>query len=284
MIDAVFGENRKTLSEKKRITYELYAWLYSCVVENFIASNETGEITPENVRECFTNAFGEIDSLMEFAGFCRLFSESAKNRITSFPTDEDEIRKAQSTSQIAYVKNVYSDKAYKIFSDNIPDTGAVYFSSFREVCEEVYYGRSRYAILPIYTSTDGFLPSFRRLALKYDLKIACATSVSTDDDTVTRFALFRKGLSDPNFRDADEGEVMLEIYTPSGTEPWELMSSLSLTGVTTLSVNTVSVEYPDSDVCFAFNLTADRISLAALYIFLEGTHIRYNTVGNYIIL
>ena len=96
--------------------------------------------------------------------------------------------------RIAYIKNAISDEAYRKFSQYMKKPSVVYPTSFLAVCEEVYYGRVDYCILPYETSDEGILSGFMKLIRKFELVPSCICSVKGDKN-VTKLALLGRGYS-----------------------------------------------------------------------------------------
>lgn len=111
---------------------------------------------------------------------------------------------------ICYVKSPYADAAYLSFAKTREDARAFYCEDFTQVCEDVYYGRSTYCILPISNSKDGRLGSFRNLVTKYSLVTVQTVKVQSQD-TETLFALVKRDLEIPKTADG----VFFEFRVPS---------------------------------------------------------------------
>lgn len=90
--------------------------------------------------------------------------------------------------RITYVRNALSDEAYRIFERVVENASVEYSGSFASACEEVYYGRVPYCILPYENSEEGALSGFMRLINKYELYPHYVCSCASEG-TVTRFAL-----------------------------------------------------------------------------------------------
>ena len=97
---------------------------------------------------------------------------------------------------VCYVRSPYADNAYLSFAQMLDDPKAIYCEDFTQACEDVYYGRSTYCILPLSNSKDGRLGGFRNLAIKYSLIKVCTVKIPSDD-TETLFALMKKDLEIP---------------------------------------------------------------------------------------
>jgi prephenate dehydratase len=191
------------------------------------------------------------------------------------------------------MQNRFSDRAYRIFERVFERVTANYFPGFREVCEEVYYGRCTYGILPVSSSADGPLLSFHKLQSKYDLKIALEADVEMNDDTVMRFALLKKGLgtlpgSIPDLCGAWR-YMDLSFVITENLKTGAFLSSCEVFGAEILNITTAPSAFRMSDyygerpaLTLQFDITG--ADLEAMYIFLEASHIRYDVSGIYDIL
>ena len=125
------------------------------------------------------------------SAFCRKRTATGEPiRVSDFLENEGETE----NPRIAYMRNPYSDAAYNVFSKAVRGASVLYPSSFAAVCEEVYYGRAGYCILPYESSEDGVLPGFRRLISKYELRplLTCPITTDTSVQSTTRFVLLSK--------------------------------------------------------------------------------------------
>ena len=220
--------------------------------------------------------------IRDFVGFCLTVGRVWKAEAGSSPDPSpDSGFGTEAPARIAYLQNAFSDRAYRKFSTLFSKVAAVYFPGFREVAEEVYSGRCTHAILPTASSADGQILSFRRLIGRYDLKIAAAADIPTDEDHAMRFALLRRRLPSPPFRSSylDLSAVPTDEMTAG-----ILLSSIERTGASLVSANS-HPSGPEEDrnvLDLTFDLRgADAL---ALHLFLEGSHVRYETVGSYELL
>ncbi len=281
---SVFSENFARLTEHSERLNKLLTglWHEAALFSDldFPLPDEIGGIYEEI---CGNNESGM--NLPEFARFCAVCAETFRGRLGDVFTDSDSDTPAQ-PPKIAYLQNSFSDRAYRIFSENLHQPGsrmqvtAAYFPGFREVCEEVYYGRCSHAMLPVSSSRDGILASFRKLISKYELKIVSETDVDIGDDAVMRFALLRRGLNPPaGHRYADLTVVLTEEFSP-GT----FLYSCELLGAPAISVCSYPLEYADDRCGIQITLDISAADPEAMYLFLEGSHISYEVIGFYDLL
>ena len=217
----------------------------------------------------------------DFPALCLALSRAVGTRSKDKLFSAGDAEAGWAAARIAYLPNAFSDRAYRRFASAFASVAAVYFAGFREVAEEVYSGRCSYAILPVASSSEGAIPSFRRLIERYDLKIAAATDVALDDERTMRFALLRRGLPPPPYT---ASYLELSAVPTDGMSAGTLLSSLEKFGAEVVSVNS-HPSGPEEDrnvLDLTFDLRgADPF---ALYLFLEGSHARYETVGSYEII
>ena len=230
--------------------------------------------TPDETAELFASVGGD-----DFAGFCAAVSRVCKPA----PAAGNDGAPEESV-RVAYLQNAFSDRAYQIFASSLAGGGqaaAVYFPGFREVAEEVYSGRCSHAILPVASSEDGPVLSFRRLIGRYDLKITAAADIPLDDERTMRFALLRRRLPPPPYT---ASWLELSVVPTDEMSAGDLLSACERFGAVLVSAGT-HPSGPEEDrnvLDLTFDLRgADPY---ALYLFLDGSHVRYETVGSYELL
>ena len=274
----IIEHNISILSDKSErvrgITREMYR-------EVALAAENSHEISsPYDLMCIFESIHGKnfcgTDS-RRLAAYCAEISCVCGDRFGSFPVL---CTSSKSFAGIAYMQNSYSDAAYRKFSARFKKASAIYFPGFREVCEEVYYGRSTHAIIPVYTSKDGQLLSFRKLIAKYELKIVCECSVEMNDDSVMRFALLHKGLVTPS----GTAHLDLSVILPDHIGSGDFMSAIEALGGRILMINSNPLEYSDDKYNLSVQVDVSATDLNALYLFLEGAQISYEIMGLFDVL
>ncbi len=96
---------------------------------------------------------------------------------------------------VSYLKNSLADVAYNNFSKLLKDPRVAYGETFLDVCEDVYYSRTPYCILPLESSEDGRMAGFGNMIRKYGLKIVLTCNVESANGKTTRFALLKRELA-----------------------------------------------------------------------------------------
>lgn len=203
------------------------------------------------------------------------FEFASELPIKFFESEEDEY-----IPKIAYLQNTFSDKAYSRFSQNFSFIAAIYFTEFREVCEEVYYGRCSHALLPIYNSRDGMLMSFYRLILKYDLRIISVCDIKMADESVMRYALLSKNLP----QKLNSMYLDISVVLTDNNSCGRLVSSLEILGAEVVMLNSYPLEYSDDRNGLILQLDIASSEINAVVLYLEGSKFRYNILGSYDII
>lgn len=272
-VRSVLSSNISKLRKKKDSLTDVESLVYHDMASLYM-SEHSGKVSAESAREFYVSLTDENELVnTAFASFCREIIKMSCAVI--LPRSDDDAEPDVNAARISYIKNPLSDKAYSRFSNVLPNSSASYFTSFREVCEEVFYNRSKYAILPVYSSSEGMLSSFRKLITKYDMKIAYMTDIETEDDGYTRFSLLRRGLS---VTDDGQRQLYITVTLSSSGSFDSLVSSLTALGAAIKAVNSVS-EYYGGDLSFDFELDAREPVISGVILFLECTRVRYSVIG-----
>lgn len=265
-------DNLRFLAEKEEVLRRLYAGFCDDVAARY-APTLSSPPAPEEIARLWESIGGDASG---FAGFCRAFSGAYGSRAASVFSDSDEEQDA--AARVAYLRSSYSDRAYRRFSSLFGHVTAFYFPGFREVAEEVYAGRATHAILPVWNSSDGALLTFRRLLSRYDLKITAASDISAGEESVVRFALVRRGLPK---RNTPPAWLELSVVPGDGMTPGMFLSACESLGASAVSVSAHPTESGEGRDALDFRLDMTHADTAALYLYLEGSHARYETIGSY---
>lgn len=275
----VRSRNCAFIREKLALINDLTIGMYADIAQHH-RKKQAFPPSPDEIAQLYEEIHGMDGGTMvtpDFARFCCAFSEEYGGSLVDLPEQESE----SGIPRIAYLQNTFSDRAYRQFSSHFERVSAAYFPGFREVCEEVYNGGCSYAILPISNSNDGQLISFRRLISKYDLNIVSVADIQMNDDDVMRFALLKKGL-DYHFAQAMrylDLSVVLDNF-----EYGLFISACESLGAVALTMNSLPLEYSDDRFGLLLQFDIANANLDALFAFLEGSRIRYYTVGIYDII
>ena len=195
-------------SEKSEWIKELYRKLRP---GNFATDELKDYCIPDTVNSLF-----ESISVIEKLEICRAAWRNAKlpRSYSQFLLELGEEQPSESVDErsigrIAYMKNNYTESAFLKLSKIISNARSAYFSSFDDVCDEVYSGGCEFCILPIESSSEGRLNSFYSMIDRFELKIAATCVVEHhDSQRFTRFALLKKSLYEiPKLRSSSKEQI-----------------------------------------------------------------------------
>lgn len=234
--------------------------------------------------EAFGSVFPDGLCSASFARFCREYAKGQTepamlaSLLPESAVEEDEPDNALT----AYMRNPYSDRAFSVFSDKVTRLSAQYHPSFAAVCEEVYYGRCNYCILPFQTPEDGMLSSFFRMAEKHDLKISAACDIGIkDENTSIRFALLRRGLS---LDIQQQCFFQATVILPPDIPPGKFLAACEETGASIERITTFPLSYTNEIASFSICFRISPTCFAPLLLFLRSVLENYSPDGIYALL
>ncbi len=273
-------ENISFAYRKKKAARNLTDISYKeAALRYFEDNSNVGDVEDAAVlfREISDHAFTGEEISTEFAYFCREFSSVGNLNSSLNIHDEDE---TTDVAQVAYLRNTFSDKAYNIFSRNYKLVKAAYFSGIEEACEEVYYERCSHAVIPVYNSVDGILMSLYKLLIKYDLKIVSACNVSMNDESKMKYALAAKNIP----QKLSGRYIDFSVVSTDNGNYVALIRALEILGAEIVMINSFPLDYTDEKCGLIIQLDMKKSCTEAIRLYLEGSKIRYNIIGNYNIL
>jgi len=237
-----------------------------------------------DITEVFTSVCRAPFCSAEFAALCRLvYKNITDEEALASLLPDDYAEESPPDTRTAYLRNAYTDRAFSAFSHHIDRLSAQYQPSFAAGCEEVYYGRCSYCILPIRSSEDGTLTSFTRMITKYDLKIARICDIPAQDgDSTMRYALLRRGLE---LTVPDDGILQVTLVLPNGISAGQFLSAAEATGASVESLTTLPLRYTSEiaalSICFGIGPQSTAPLLCFLAHALESCTIDgiYSTCG-----
>ncbi len=184
---SVFAENRDYLKDLSHV----YSTMSDGVAFQLAEAIDRSDIPvdPSGALQLFCEANDGCDDIPSFARVCKFLTISSEKYSES---SDSTLR------SVVYFRTPVSDKAYSIFSKKFNSIGAMYATDFKTVCEDVYYDRADACMLPLESSEDGLIMSFRHMMLKYELTITSAVSIDVGEDKYQTMALLTNGNVDSN--------------------------------------------------------------------------------------
>lgn len=204
----------------------------------------------------------------------------------------NEATPAGAHSRISFVKNRFNELAYEKFARLLSSPKPEYAQEFSESCENVIDGQSEFCILPISSTTDGRMRSFYSMLDRYELKICSATEIEDDSSaTSVKYALIGRACKEPNEK-AEKREKTekskhekcifeFSIISPDGEFLPSLLSVAALSSATTLSIDSLPVEYASHLQRFFLSFSLPTQSALAFRLYVALSHQSYTPIGFY---
>lgn len=233
-------------------------------------------VSAEDVLSLYRLLGGEDLSHPDFAALC---ARAGKERTIRLPEPEPD-DEPEPPPHVLTLRGEGADAAAQALLARSSMT-SLYAASAAELCETVADGGARYGILPVYSSTDGVLMHFRRLAEETELKIASLCTVTMRDGASVQYALFQR-----RRLQLDGGKRFLEIVLSSvGTERLrQLPESLALLGVTVCRSMLLPPTRDGADTRYQIAMDLSGVSLPVLRLYLAGAFPETEAVGYYDLL
>jgi len=243
--------------------------------EEFAYLIKGASLVEDEIAGIFQEVFNKPCLSGEFMSCCKLICEdiSAVSGSTNSKSVEN---------SAACVDNSYSYTAFQKFNSEF-SLNADAEKDFNSVCEAVYSDRSRFAVLPLFNSRDGLMISLYKLLQRYDLKIVSSTNVLMNDGEMeTEFFLLSHTLSD--FENNNYTRLMLSVTHGYGNIISELLIAMSSCGISSLSINTLPLEYTDERCESLITFDISLCSIKAICMFLRYALPDANIIGIYSIV
>lgn len=183
--------------------------------------------------------------------------------------------KSNKPYRICYVKNHFSDIAYRIFDNALGGITSEYADSFELAAQSVFYENCNGCILPYESENGGIMTGIKAITDKYELNKSYVCMVDTGGQS-TKFVLFTRGIwVDPN-----ANKIEFTVNTESFFECSNIISSCKLFGFTDgqMISNSFGEESRRSST---FIFTGEKSKMSTLMLYLSLEYERSNISGIY---
>lgn len=225
-----------------------------------------------------TSDSSSVLSQKYFAIFCReIFDVYNANRLKkAYLSANKPLQTRRISGRVSCVKSFYEDAAFNEFSKYMDSYSPVYCSDFQSTCEDVYYDRSDFCILPLETSSTGLLWSFRKLIKKFELRIFAACGIESDEDETQIFSL----VGNPPL--TVQGNYM-EISVPaeSDNDLYGLFSSLEVLEAGIRRVSALPSTYRNDKYDYHICLNVSNCNTEVVKYYLDAIYPKHVLYGLY---
>lgn len=183
---------------------------------------------------------------------------------------------------IAHFGNLYADRAFAAFSEELGASTVLPVEDYDSACEEVSDGSADFCILPIESARDGVMDRFEQMIDQYSLFMVMVCPIRLSDDEWIRYALLaaspcRLTGGETNVEPADR--INLRI-TPDGEALWEVLLAADLLGAKPLECR-MSGREEDRTAVYRLTFTASEQARSELIAYLELGYSSYTAIGVY---
>jgi hypothetical protein len=181
-----------------------------------------------------------------------------------------------------YVKNLFSDEAYDIFSQDFDDPRVRYSRDFSECIRLLMSGEVNYSLLPFEERGGIRLPTVEEIILRNDLKVCAVTPVFGPDGMQDlKYALVSDRFALTNYSSDDDRYLEIRLPESSDLSISDVMSAASFFGHSIYRVNTLSIGSDDGGQLFGIVFRSDGKDFTSLLTYLTVFVPQYYIVGIY---
>ena len=142
-----------------------------------------------------------------------------------------------------YVRNVLSDEAYDVFSQDFDDPKVRYSKSFKDAASAISSGDVTYCLLPLEERGGARLHTVSELIFRNDFKINSVTPVfGTDGNADMKYALVSRSFTVPEREEDDDMYLEIRLGMDHDSPLSDLFGAVDRFGMSVYRVNTLTFD------------------------------------------
>ena len=197
-------------------------------------------------------------------------------------SESDYLPSAESEETFTFVKNLLSDEAFDVFSQEFSDPRIVYADSFKDACQRVSDGRVGYCILPFEEKGGARINSICELIASNDLKIVAITPVfGLEGNADMKYALVGRGFVIPECDEVTDRYLEIDIVRNSSVTMGEVISAAEYLGISVYSIDTSVRDAAESDFTYTVIFKDSNRTFTDFLTYLNLFAGNYSPVGIY---
>lgn len=197
-------------------------------------------------------------------------------------SEGDYLPSSESEETFTFVKNLLSDEAFDVFSQEFSDPRIVYADSFKEACQRVSDGRVGYCILPFEEKGGARINSICELIASNDLKIVAITPVfGLEGNADMKYALVGRGFVIPECDEVTDRYLEIDIVRNSSVTMGEVISAAEYLGISVYSIDTSVRDAAESDFTYTVIFKDSNRTFTDFLTYLNLFAGNYSPVGIY---
>ena len=219
--------------------------------------------------------------LFDKMSFAELFVELSGERGYAL-SEKDFLPEDFEGARFVYVKNIYSDEAYDVFSQSFADPRVKYSATFKEALLAVCEGEADFAVLPL-EERGARIASISEMLFKHDLKINSVIPVfGIDGQADIKYAMVSKNYTVPEIDSEDDRYLEIRLAQNSDFSLSDLLSAAFGLGASVYRVNTQSFSTEEGVLpYYSVVFCGEGVDFTALLVFLTLFVKDYRAVGIY---
>lgn len=189
-------------------------------------------------------------SVLDRARFTELYLERLRERAHPF-SERDFLGIAEEGRLYGYVKNQFSDEAFDVLTEELPDPRVRYYKSFGDCAAALASGEVDHILLPLEERGGVRLPTVAELIYRYDFKINSVTPVfGLGGDADIKYAEISRRFRHSEGREGDDRYLELRVPASDGSQLSELLLAASALGMSAYRVNTHTIDFEGERVSY----------------------------------
>ncbi len=245
----------------------------------FGESDVHSDALSDNVPRIF--AYSKTLNLNDKAVFSQLYTDKLM-RLGYSISESNLLPLGEPEETFVYLKSVYADEAYDVFSQGFANPRVRYVSSLKEAVSSVIDGEAGYCLLPL-EERGARLPTIEEMLYRADLKIVSVTPVFGFDGSLDmKYALVAKQFTLQRYTKEDDRYLEIRLPTDSDTSLSELLSVADAYGIGVYRINTASYHTESGErSSYSIVFHSEGESFTTLLVYLTLFVYDYTPVGIY---
>lgn len=198
--------------------------------------------------------------------------------------DRDVFLFAENRGRVVLLANPMSEEAFARFARVLPHLTASPCRDATEVCEAVYAGHAKYAVLPIENAQDGALKRFTALIDRFALKKVFTCSVQdADHEQFTRFVLLSRTMETESAgRHGAERFFSCSIDMTDPSHLTDVLVAADFFGLHVTRADAVPLAHNSAGATFSLSfLRPERADLVGFFVYLSLEFAGFVPTGSY---
>ena len=198
-------------------------------------------------------------------------------------SESDFLPSHHSAQTFTYVRNVFSDEAYDVFSQDFSVPTVRYSNSFKECALAVSENESEYCLLPLEERGGVRLPTVSEIIFRNDFKINSVIPVFGPDGMADmKYALISKSFTLPVCRSDDDRYLEVRLGASGESTLTDFLLAVDYFSMSVYRINTLTIDNEgESEIYYSAVIRVEGKDLTPLLAYLTLFNRDFVPVGVY---